>query len=439
MRNVLRCLGIATFAVAAALGAAACGGGDGAGGSAGEGADREAADPRPGGTVRVQVDSFEWTGNFDPTGEYLGDAHGIFSNLLIRTLMGFRHVAGSEGNELIPDLAEAEPEISADGLTYTFRIRSGVEFAPPVNRPVTSADVVYAFKRIGTPSLVAQYGFYYNVIEGMEEFTEKGGLAAEGRNEISGITTPDERTVVFTLTEPTGDFLYRLAMPATGPIPEEVARCFLQAGEYGRFLVSSGPYMLEGSDGLDASSCEAMKPLAGFNPNQHLRLVRNPNYDPATDTKEARENFFDRFELTLNTNAQDIFDRLKAGQLETSIAPEPPDDVREYTQSDDLKQNYHTNPGDRTWYITMNLTQPPFDDIHVRKAMNWIMDKGGPSPRLGRLGEGRHRPAHRPGHDVQQRARGLRALRDRRRRGRSRAGEGRDAAVEVRHGRRRHL
>ena len=36
----------------------------------------------------------------------------------------------------------------------------------------------------------------------------------------------------------------------------------------------------------------------------------------------------------------------------------------------DLKDRYKINSGDRTWYITMNLTQPPFDDIHVRKAAN---------------------------------------------------------------------
>ena len=291
--------------------------------------------------------------------------------------MGFRHVAGPEGNELIPDLAEAEPQVSADGKTYTFKIRPGVKFSPPVDREVTAQDVLYAFKRIGTPSLVAQYGYYYNVVEGMAEFTEKGGLSAKGKNEISGISVPDDRTIVFKLTEPTGDFLFRVGMPATGPIPEEVAGCFTKAGEYGRFLISSGPYMMEGSDNLNAASCKELKPLAGFNPNQHLRLVRNPNYDEATDTKEARENFFDRFEMTLNTNAQDIFDRVKSGQLDFAYSTEPPEVIRDYTQNEDLKRNYHTDPGDRTWYITMNLTQPPFDDIHVRKAMNWVMDKEG--------------------------------------------------------------
>ena len=314
-----------------AVGAAGCGGDDGGGEEAATETTEGAGDPQKGGTFRMQTDAFEWTGNFDPTGEYLGTALGFYSNLLLRNLMGYRHVGGPEGNELIPDLAEAEPEISEDGLTYTFKIRPGVKFAPPVDRDVTSADVAYAFKRIGTPSLVAQYGFYYNVIEGMEEFTEKGGLSAKGENEISGIETPDDQTIVFTLTQPTGDFLYRLSMPAAAPIPEEVAKCFMKAGEYGRFMVATGPYMLEGADSLDITSCKTMKPLPGFNPNQRLIMVRNPSYDEATDTPEARENFVDRWELTLNTNAQDIFDRVKSGQLELAQASEPPEVIREYT------------------------------------------------------------------------------------------------------------
>jgi peptide/nickel transport system substrate-binding protein len=366
------------FSLLLAVGASACGG-DGDGGADQAATEAEGGgggEPQRGGTFRMQTDAFEWTGNFDPTGEYLGTALGFYSNLLVRTLMGYRHVGGPEGNELIPDLAEGEPEISEDGLTYTFTLRQGVKFSPPVNRDVTSQDVLYAFKRIGTPSLVAQYGFYYNVIEGMEEFSEAGGLTRRG-NEISGITTPDDQTITFKLTEPTGDFLYRLSMPAAGPIPEEVAKCFTKAGEYGRFLISSGPYMLEGSDNLDMASCQAMRPLPGFNPNQQLIMVRNPNYDPATDDPEARSNFVDRWELTLNTNAQDIFDRVRAGQLELAHASEPPEVIREYTQSDELRQHYHSDPGDRTWYITMNLTQPPFDDINVRKAANLIMDKEG--------------------------------------------------------------
>ncbi len=83
--------------------------------------------------------------------------------------MGTKHIAGPPGNELVPDLASAPPEISSDGLKYTFKLKPGVKWAPPLNRDVTSADVAYAFQRINTAPLVAQYGFYYyGVIKGMD-------------------------------------------------------------------------------------------------------------------------------------------------------------------------------------------------------------------------------------------------------------------------------
>ena len=84
--------------------------------------------------------------------------------------------------------------MSEDGLTYTFTLKDGVMFGPPVNREITSEDIAFAFERIGTESLVAQYGFYYTVIEGMAEFTEAGGLEKQN-NKISGIKTPDPKTI----------------------------------------------------------------------------------------------------------------------------------------------------------------------------------------------------------------------------------------------------
>ncbi|MDQ3857064.1 MAG: ABC transporter substrate-binding protein, partial [Actinomycetota bacterium] len=115
----------AALALLVALVAASCGGGDGASDESGGVASGKGT---KGGTFRVQTDAFEWTGNFDPTGEYLSTFLGLYSNLLGRTLMGYKHVAGPEGNELIPDLAEDMPEISEDGLTYTFTLRQGVKF-----------------------------------------------------------------------------------------------------------------------------------------------------------------------------------------------------------------------------------------------------------------------------------------------------------------------
>ena len=57
--------------------------------------------------------------------------------------------------------------------------------------------------------MVAQYGFYYSDIVGLDDF--KSGKAKT----IAGITTPDDSTIVFKTTKPVGDLPYRLAMPAT--------------------------------------------------------------------------------------------------------------------------------------------------------------------------------------------------------------------------------
>ena len=166
-------------------------------------------------------------------------------------------------------------------------------------------------------------------------------------------------------------------MPATGPIPVEVAKCFEgQAGKYGKDVVSTGPYMIEGADKVDDSSCAKLKPMSGFDGVSNLTLVRNPDYDPKTDSPAARQSFPDEFQFTIDPNVTDIVDRVGAGELEDENAPSlPPQALEQYATDSSKKPYLHLNPGDLVDYITMNLTQPPFDDIHVRKAMNWIIDK----------------------------------------------------------------
>jgi hypothetical protein len=206
-----------------------------------------------GGILRQETPEFAFTSGFDPTGEYLSTSFSIFSQMMLRNLVTYRHVAGDAGNEIVPDLAEDLPEVSEDGLTYSFTIKDGVMFGPPVSREIVCDDILYAFERIGTERIVAQYGFYYdNTIEGLADF--KAGNA----DEISGVQCTGDKEIEFTLTEETGDFLFRLAMPAAAPVPREVGECFEKAGEYGRFVIASGPYMIEGSDDLDISSCNAM-------------------------------------------------------------------------------------------------------------------------------------------------------------------------------------
>jgi peptide/nickel transport system substrate-binding protein len=359
-RRVLR---RTALALAVAVLAAACGGG----GDGGRG-DTNAQVTR-GGVFRSAATDFSFTNGFDPTGEYSARGFNLYAPLL-RTLVGYLHVGGPPGNELQPDLAAALPEPTDGGLTYTFKLKPNVKFGPPLDRAITSKDVAYAFQRINTEALVAQYGFYYfGVIKGMD------GKAKSAEARVSGIETPDDQTIVFHLEEPTGDFLYRLTMTAAAPIPEEVGKCFKKAGDYGRYLISSGPYMIQGSDRLDVSSCGAMKPISGFDPSRKLYLVRNPSYDQASDT--LRQNNVDGIKIEVNTNLGDIFARIERGALDGSLGQEqPPKPVLQRYTTDPAKRPYlHVDPADATLYLSMNATVPPFDDVHVRKAVNWVLDR----------------------------------------------------------------
>jgi peptide/nickel transport system substrate-binding protein len=326
---------------------------------------------KPGGTYTEAWDtSFSFTNNFDPTGEYLGDAWGIFTNLIVRTLVSYKHTEGPAGNTAVPDLATALPKPTNGGKTYTFKLKSGIKFGPPVNREITSQDIAYAMKRLANPKDGGEYAFYYDgVIKGWSEY------AAGKAKTISGISTPNNTTIAFTLVQPTGDFLLRMAMPATGPIPQEVAKCFEgKPGGYGRDLVSSGPYMLLGSDKVKAGSCP-IKPMAGYNGSTNITLVRNPSYSQKTDP--YRKNLPDKFVFVTNANPSDIVNRVQSGAYSGANLQPPPNVLQQYATDSSRKSQLHVNPGDRTWYLTMNLTQQPFDDIHVRKAMNFVMDKVG--------------------------------------------------------------
>ena len=218
-------------------------------------------EPCKGGTYRVGWEStFGWTDSFDPTGEYLANAIAIYSNLLVRNAGRVQpRRAVPPATSSCPDLATTVPKPTNGGKRYTFHLKKGIKFGPPVNREITSKDVKYAIERLARPKNGAQYGFYFNVIKGWDAYG-KGKTKS-----ISGIKTPNAKTIVFNLTAPTGDFPQRVALPAAGPIPQEVAKCFEgKPGAYGRYVISSGPYMIEGSDALNISSCGAMKPISGY-------------------------------------------------------------------------------------------------------------------------------------------------------------------------------
>jgi peptide/nickel transport system substrate-binding protein len=334
-----------------------------------------------GGTYRVgwegDRDGLYWEAGFDPTGETSWGASGIYSNLLVRTLVGYNHVAGPAGQKLVPDLAVGVPTPTNGGRTYTFRLKRGIAFGPPVRREITSKDIRYAIERLARPRNGSLYALALADIQGFDAY--RAGKAKS----ISGIRTPSAKTIVFTLTRPAGDFLHRMALPAAGPIPPEVGRCFEgRPGAYGSNLVSSGPYMIEGSNAVRIGACGAIRPARGLSQTQ-LTLVRNPSYDRKTDSTAARENNPERFvfvsdvqDRVLGHHLTAVLGKVTAGELEDAYQPSFwPLIIRKYAAAAQRRGRLRVNSWGELLSITMNLTQPPFDDVHVRRAMNWIIDR----------------------------------------------------------------
>ena len=389
------------------------------------GAAGQASGPKAGGTFRVAFEaSFGFTDGFDPTGEYYTFSWAIESNLHdpdARRLRPRRRPGRERARARHRDV-RAEADRRRHDLHLPHQARREVRAArePPGHlgrRPLRD--------RADRPP-EGRRGVRRSTTRSIDGFDAYGAGKAKT---ITGITTPNSSTIVFHLTQPTGDFLYRLAMPATGPIPVEVAKCFEgQAGKYGKDVVSTGPVHDRGRRQgrrlivREAQADERVRRRLQPDARPQPRLRRRRPTPPA-----ARQNLPDEFQFTIDPNVTDIVDRVGAGQLEDENAPSLPAAgaraVRHATRR--RGRTCTSNPGDLVDYITMNLTQPPFDDIHVRRAMNWIMDKdalrqiwGGPL--LGKIAG-----PHRPRLDLRQPARRVRPVRDAGRPRQPREGEGR--------------
>ena len=261
-----------------------------------------------------------------------------------------------------PDLAEGPPEISEDGKTVTVTIRTGVKFSPPVNREVTSADVKYAIERGFKPQVAGQYvGAYMGDLVGLKAYQD--GKA----DEISGITTPDDQTVVFKLARARGAILAgALALPASAPVPKEYALKLDRRtpSAYGSNQVATGPYMVEND--------ESGK-LTGYTPGVEIKLVRNPNWDAATDYKPA---YLDS--ITIKEGSEpDVASRqiLEGNALVSGDFQLPAAILSRVSQGDQKDQLVLTPPTGRVRYLAVRTDRPPFDNPDVRRALNAGINK----------------------------------------------------------------
>ena len=296
---------------------------------------------------------------------------------LTRTLLSYTGRSTSEGGTVLhPDLATALPEISDDRLTWTFHLVKGIRYAPPFDDvEIRTPDIVRALERTATPAIGSQESVaMFEPIEGVREF-------ADGRaSTIGGLETPDPYTLRVHLTEVTNDLGYRFALPATAPIPPSPTDPSAPFGAaeghddgYGRFLASSGPYMIEGAQELDPSlPSAAQRPVTGLVAGESLTLVRNPSWSRQTD--ELREAYVDRVEVRV-VRLSEAWRAIEDGTLDVIYNGAPSSEQLERYESDpELRDRVFRETCNYVAFVSMRLVAPPFDDVHVRRAANYALD-----------------------------------------------------------------
>jgi peptide/nickel transport system substrate-binding protein len=358
---------------------AACGGNDNGGttGASGGASGSSGGNLQQGGTLQLAMLG-DVSAAFDPQKEYYSVTWEYYRCCLLRTLLSYKGVPTDEGGaDLQPDIATDLPEISSDGLTYTFHLKSGINYGDPfTDVAVTSGDIVRALEREADPNAAVNgYNFYYSIIDGFDDY------GAGKADSIKGLETPDDSTLVVHLTEPAGYLPYLFAMAATAPIPPNGDKTLGAADghtkDYGRFLVATGPYEFAGSDQLDFSQpADSQTPVSGYVPGKSIQLVRNPGYDPSTDG--LRPAYPDAIDVSIGGDNNDLYNKILAGELDGVVdGIVPPQVLRQFTTDPTLQPRLHIFPSDAVRYVSFNLALPPFDDIHVRKAFNLALDKQG--------------------------------------------------------------
>ena len=289
-----------------------------------------------------------------------------------RGLMGWQ----PQDTQPSPDLADGPPTVSSDNKTVTFHLRSGVKFSPPVNREVTSKDVKYAIERSIMPGVANGYtATYLGALVGLKQAQAAVKKDPTVAPNISGITTPDDHTIVFKLTQPQSAVVIQiLSLPVSAPVPEEYAKKMdaQTPSSYGQNVVFTGPYMVQ-NDCVNTSG-KVVNPnctgkLTGYTPGKEIVLVRNPNWDPNTDFRPAyadsitiQEGFTDPTQASQKILSGS--DQLSGDFVPSKTIIQQVASGQKYSQD---QMSFSPSGGNR--FVALNTSEPPFNNVNVRRAV----------------------------------------------------------------------
>jgi peptide/nickel transport system substrate-binding protein len=305
------------------------------------------------GTLRVF--SYSDADTLDPGIAYFALDFALLRGM-VRELYSFDSRAeGERSLQPVPDLADGPYRLSDDGRTYTFTLRRGVKYAPPVDREVQAQDFVYAIERQVDPRIDPGHRSpnpYTRLIKGVDDF------AAGKTRRISGLRTKGDHTLHITLDRPASDFPSILTLPFFSPVPREVASEYPPGREYGQHLVASGPYKLK-----------------QYAPGRLIELVRNENWDPRTDP--LRSAWVDKITVYIGRSESDIQQAIEAGEADLNLdaVPPPVADLPRLSGDPALARQLAVETTGCVHYLTMQTDVGPTRSLAVRQAVNYAIDR----------------------------------------------------------------
>ena len=298
-----------------------------------------------GGTLTVETGYLPGDQGIDPAGT--GWRPTIMAEHLVYDgLVALRQTGGAAGVSLVPDLATTVPRPTDGGRTYTFTLRSGIRYS--TGEPVRPGDIRRGVQRVLTLSPSAAKG-YYSAIVGAPRCVS----SAPACDLSHGVVTDDATSsVIFHLTGPDPDFLYELSthVVATAPGAPD--------GTTASPLPATGPYL-----------------IADHRPDEEFALVRNPYFhqwsfaaQPAGYPDQIR---WLRAPGGSSTVADILAGRADLTDLQSLRLPQ--DVLTNFARSHptQLRAAYGMTEVDEF----LNTRVPPFNDVRVRRAVNYAVDR----------------------------------------------------------------
>lgn len=254
------------------------------------------------------------------------------------------------GNKTEPEMAEAMPEVAADGKTYTIKLKPGLKWSD--GQPLTAKDFVAGIQRTCNPDNAGNYKDTISNIVGCDEYYSAADKSADEKKKLQeavGAKALNDTTIEFKLENPQPTFPMILSLWMTFPSPSHIVTDPGQAWPDVTKLAYNGPYKIQSYTAKDSAV-----------------LIRNDNWagTPANIDKITMK-YIDKLDVAENAYRADQIDLTRANLTNLAAIKADPKLGKEFLQVG----------GVTTRAVHMNLEKKPLDNAKVRLALSQATDR----------------------------------------------------------------